>query len=78
MAENKQPEAWPLWVEAGLWGLPTRAAARAFVWLSLALAATCVSYGFWDCRFFTGGLLAVAALWYHLSIRWVDRHGDWG
>jgi hypothetical protein len=24
-----------------------------------------------------GGLLAVAALWYWLSIRWMDKHGQW-
>ena len=24
-----------------------------------------------------GGLLGVAALWYWLSIRWMDKHGQW-
>ena len=79
MAENKQqPGAWPMWVEAGLWGLPSRAWARAAAWLWLAAAAACVAYGFWDWRFFPGGVLALASLWYYLSARWVDRHGDWG
>ena len=24
-----------------------------------------------------GGLLCAAALWYWLSIRWMDKHGQW-
>jgi hypothetical protein len=67
----------PLWVQVGLWGLPNRASAWAFFWLSLAVAVGCVAYGFVDWRFFFGGLIVFAALWYYASIRWVDRHGRW-
>jgi hypothetical protein len=61
----------------GLWGLPNRLAACAFFWLSLALAGACVAYGFVNPLAFLGGLMVFAALWYYLSIRWVDQHSGW-
>jgi hypothetical protein len=67
----------PLWVRIGLWGLPTRRWAWAFVWLSFAIAIGCVTYGFVDWRFALGGLMTLAALGYYLAIRWVDHHGGW-
>jgi signal peptidase I len=48
-----------------------------FCWLSILLAAASAVYGFWDPRFFLGTLLLLAALYYWLAIRWVDRHGGW-
>ena len=69
--------SWPMMVRIGLWGLPTRATAWAFFWLSLAIAAAGVAYGFINPLAFIGGLMVFAALWYYLSIRWVDRHGAW-
>ena len=77
MEDGKRPAERPLWVKLGLWGLPNRVSAWVFFWLSLALAAGCVAYGFRDGRFFLGGLLVFAALWYYLSIKWVDQHGSW-
>ena len=74
---DDQEKKRPLWVRVGLWGLPNRASAWAFVWLSIVIAAGCVAYGFVDWRFFSGGVMVLAALWYYLSIRWVDRHGRW-
>jgi hypothetical protein len=68
---------WPLWVRIGLWGLPNRAAAWAFFWLSMAIAVGCVAYGWVDWRFCVGGMMVFAALWYLLAIQWVDRHGRW-
>jgi hypothetical protein len=76
MGEGDRQER-PLWVKVGLWGLPNRAAAWAFFWLSLAIAVGCVAYGFVDWRFFIGGIMVFAALWYYASIKWVDRHGRW-
>lgn len=73
---NRQIEQ-PLWVKAGLYGLPNRISVWAFVWLSLIIAAGCVAYGLVDSRFFFGGIVAFAALWYYSCIRWVDRHGGW-
>jgi hypothetical protein len=69
--------AWPVWVRLGLWGLPNRASAWVFFWLSVALAAGCVGYGFVEWPFFIGGVLLFAALWYYQAIRWVDRHSRW-
>ncbi len=68
---------WPILVRVGLWGLPNRATAWAFFWLSLVVTACCVAYGFINPFGFIGGLLVFAALWYYLSIRWVDRHSHW-
>jgi hypothetical protein len=68
---------WPVLVRMGLWGLPSRALAWAFFWLSLAITAACIAYGFINPVGFVGGLLVFAAFWYYLSIRWVDRHGRW-
>jgi hypothetical protein len=67
----------PRWVKIALWGLPSRASAWAFVWLSMAIAIGCVAYGFVDRRSTIGGILAVAAAGYYLAIRWVDQHGGW-
>ncbi len=77
MDDSKRLAQRPLWVKLGLWGLPTRASAWAFFWLSWGITVGCVAYGFWDRRFFFGGLLVLAALWYFLAIKWVDQHGSW-
>ena len=68
---------WPVMVQLGLWGLPSRWAAWGFFDLSVAVAVSCIAYGLVEPLFFVGGLLLFAALWYYLSIRWVDRHGTW-
>jgi hypothetical protein len=68
---------WPVMVRIGLWGLPSRGSAWAFVGLSFFLAIGCFVYGFVDFRFFYGSILVVAALWYYLSIRWVDNNSSW-
>jgi hypothetical protein len=68
---------WPTMVWLGLWGLPNRVAAWAFFWLSLAIAAGCIAYGFVRPLAFVGALMVFAALWYYLAIRWVDRYSSW-
>jgi hypothetical protein len=68
---------WPLWVSIALWGLSTRASAWLFFWLSILIAAGSLAYSLIDARFTLGGLLVLAALWYYLAIRWVDRHSSW-
>jgi signal peptidase I len=75
--ELRSRNEWPLWVRTGLWGVPNRTAAWAFVWFCVAVAIACVAYGFVDRRFFGGAALFLAALWYYLSIRWVDRRDGW-
>ena len=75
MAVNR--DTWPELVQLGLWGIPSRRAAWAFVWLCLAIAVGCVAYGFVNPLFFAGGLLVFAALWYFLSILWVDKNSSW-
>ncbi|MCS7045984.1 MAG: hypothetical protein NZO58_06480 [Gemmataceae bacterium] len=68
---------WPLLVWIGLWGLPTRRWAWLFVWLSLGLSAGSVALGFFHPLAFVGALFVIAALWYYLAIRWVDKHSSW-
>jgi hypothetical protein len=76
--DDKQPKIErPLWVKMGVWGLPNRASVWAFFWLSLILAGVCLVYSFWNIRALGGGLFLLAALWYYLTIRWIDRHDHW-
>lgn len=64
-------------VRLGLWGIRRRGAALVYSWLSVAVAVGCAIYGLLDRRFLGGGVLLLAALWYYLAIRWVDRHDRW-
>lgn len=68
---------WPPMVRIGLWGVPNRTAAWAFAAGSLILALVCVAISFKDPRYIGGAALLFAALWYYLSIRWVDKHSHW-
>jgi hypothetical protein len=77
MAKRVARSDFPLWVKLSIWGVPGRAGLWAFVALSIAAAAACVVYGFWDPRFFFGAGFLLSALMYWLSIRWIDRHGSW-
>jgi hypothetical protein len=43
----------------------------------LAIGLASVAYGVVNRRFFGGGAFLFAALWYYLSIRWVDQRGTW-
>lgn len=69
---------WPPMVRMGLMGLRSRGAAWAFFWLSIVIAAGCIAYGFVYPSFFIGAIVLLAALWYYLAIRWVDKHSRWG
>jgi hypothetical protein len=75
--DDFKPER-PWWVKVGLWGLPSRTAAAAFVALSLFLALAGAALGvLLDEAFFLGLVFLFAALWYWLAIRWVDYDDDW-
>ena len=77
MPDRVSRRDFPWWVKFSMWGVPGRTGLWAFVALSVALAAGCVVYGFWDRRFFVGILFLLSALMYWQSIRWVDRNGLW-
>lgn len=62
----------PLWVAVGLWGLKTRAVAWAFFVLSILVATGWMMYWSWS-----GAIIYLAAVWYFLAIRWVDKHSAW-
>jgi hypothetical protein len=67
----------PIWVSIALWGLSGRASALAFCLISLVLGIAIGLGGFWDRRLFLGFLMLLAALWYWLAIRWMDRNSRW-
>jgi hypothetical protein len=68
---------WPWWVQLTFVGVPSRRAALLYFWLSIVTAIACVAVAFaWPPAAF-GGLMALAAGWYHFGIAWVDRHGRW-
>jgi hypothetical protein len=62
----------PLWVMVGLWGLGTRSVAWAFVVLSILVATGAIIFWSW-----LGAMMYLAALWYWLAIRWVDKNDSW-
>jgi len=69
---------WPILVQVGLWGLPTRGSAWGFFWFSMALVIASIPCGFLIHPIcFLGVLMVLAALWYYLSIRWVDQNSRW-
>jgi hypothetical protein len=56
----------------GLWGIPARWMAVAWIWVSVAAAVlTGIYWTPWG-----WGLLG-AAVMYWLCLRWVDRYGTW-
>lgn len=69
---------WPVYVRVGLWGIAGRRAAWACFGLSLALAVGSGLYAFVEPRATPGTLMFAAALWYYVSIRWVDANAHWG
>lgn len=69
---DPRPDMRPRWVRLGLLGLSSRGRARAFLYLSLLLAAVGLLFGVWPGL----GMLAAAA-WYWAAIRWMDRHDGW-
>ena len=62
----------PLLVRLGLWGLKTRQAALAFMWLCILGAVVSVVLKIW-----LGSLLLLAAWWYWYALTWVDKNGGW-
>jgi hypothetical protein len=67
----------PLWVRVSLWKVPSRGLAWGYFWLSIAITAGCVAWGFIDSRFFSGTLFLIAAGFYLASILWMDRNHRW-
>ena len=68
---------YPWWVKVSQLGVPGRNGLWGCVAVSLVIALGCLAYGFRDPLYFFGVLMAVAALPYWLSIRWIDSHGSW-
>jgi hypothetical protein len=73
----KRAEAPPWWVAVGLFGISSRGAAAAYLYVTLALAGLCAVAGFVFPWAWLGVLMVLASAWYWASIRWNDRHGGW-
>ena len=67
----------PWWVKLGLWGVPGRAGAWGFVWLSVAIAGYSLYRAFEEPQWWVGLLTLLSAAAYWAAIRWVDRYGRW-
>ena len=69
---------YPLWVKASTWGIPGRGGLWGFVVFSLACSGLLFAHGLRTGRWLdVAVILALAALPYWLSIRWIDEHGSW-
>ena len=81
----------PIWVALGLSMLQTREHAMSYL-IAASVGAVLIFVGAivvmpiffgstllaaFETAASLGGLLGVAALWYWLSIRWMDKHGQW-
>jgi hypothetical protein len=69
---------WPVLVRIGLWGRSTRALAWISLVLCVVVAICCFAFDeFMHYQFLGGVVLVIAAVWYFLSIRWVDKNSSW-
>ena len=68
---SNNPTKRPFLVRVGLWGLKTRQAALAFMWLAIVGAVASVVFKYWR-----GSLLLLAAAWYWYALTWVDKNAD--
>lgn len=76
-AMDHVPATAPWYVRYGLYGLYTPEAAKGFMWLSMGIAAISLFLGFLRPLFWSGCLLAVAALWYWAAAHWLTHRGGW-
>jgi signal transduction histidine kinase len=77
MNERVTRADYPIWVKLSLIGVSGRNALWGYVVLSLLLGAAGAWAAFVDPRLWAAPALALAAIPYWLTIRWVDRHGSW-
>jgi hypothetical protein len=61
----------------GLWGVPNRQIAWTCCGLSIVVSLASIGYGMVKPIAFLGGFFAIAAAWYYLTIRWVNKHDGW-
>lgn len=68
----------PLYVKIGLFAVPTRKAAKNYLYFCFLLILLSVVAGFLiNERYFAGLALLFAAFWYEVSIRWMDSNNAW-
>ena len=68
----------PLYVKVGLFGVPSKKAAKGYMYFcaSLALVSLLVGIVISD-KYLMGLVFALAAFWYKLSIKWMDENNGW-
>ena len=67
----------PLWVEYGLWGLPTPEAILPYFWSCLIIGSSCIAFGFLAPPVFCGGFLLFSAWWDYAALRWMHENESW-
>lgn len=68
----------PLYVKIGLFAVPTKKAAKSYMYFCLFVALVCFILGFvYEPRYFGGVIMLIAAFWYHSSIKWMDKNNAW-
>jgi hypothetical protein len=68
---------YPWWVKLSLLGVPGRAGLWGCVALALGLGFTALYMAQRDGQLRPFVIVALAAIPYLLTIRWIDRHGSW-
>jgi hypothetical protein len=64
-----------VWVAIGLWKVASREAALGYMWLCIIASIASIAAGLVvHPQYFISAPLILAALWYWLAIRWVDRN----
>ena len=70
-------KSWPIYVRLGLYGIKTRKTALIFFWISIVSATCSILFCMIDPNFIIGSLFVFSAIWYKLSIKWVDKNMQW-
>jgi hypothetical protein len=68
----------PLYVKIGLFAIPTRKAAKNYLYFCLFVAILSGILGLiFDIRYFAGLIMLIAVFWYEVSIKWMDNNNAW-
>ena len=67
----------PLWAFLGLMNIETRKGALILVWCCIACSIACIPLSCYLEDWSWTAMMFPVALWYWLSMKWVDNHSSW-
>ena len=68
----------PLYVKVGLLAVPTRKAAKYYLYFCLLIVLlSFIASIVIDTEYYIGLVFLSAAFWYQMSIKWMDDNGAW-